>query len=82
MTFFQVENDQVHDFLMEDVAATPPSVKKTSAVMAMVASFEEGSDRKPQVKIEQDPETHDFVPDATVKTCGSAADSRELLKLV
>jgi hypothetical protein len=43
---------------MEDVAATPPSVKKKSAGMAVVASFEGGSDRKAQVKIKQDPDTY------------------------
>jgi hypothetical protein len=63
---------------MEDVAATPPSVKKKSAGMAVVASFEGGSDRKAQVKIKQDPDTYDYVPDATVKTCWSAADAHEL----
>lgn len=80
MTMFHVENDKVHDLLMEDVVATPPSTKKKSAVMAMVASFEGGSDRKAQVKIEQDPTTHDYVPNATVKTCWSAAEARELLQ--
>jgi hypothetical protein len=65
---------------MEDVAATPPSVKKKSAGMAVVASFEGGSDRKAQVKIKQDPDTYDHVPDATVKTCWRAADARELLQ--
>jgi len=49
--------------------------------MAMVASFE-GSAQKTakQVVIEQDSATHDYVPDATVKTCWSAAEARQVLQ--
>ena len=89
MTLLHVENDKVHDLLLETTTqsqrnlATPPSAKKKSGVMAMVASLEGGASAQKiakEVKIEQDPATHDYIPDATVKTCWSSSEARELLQ--
>ena len=84
MTLLHVENDKVHDLLMEPSTSQQEEATPTkSGVMAMVASFERSSDRKAkkeEVNIDQDPATHDYIPDATVKTCWSAVDARELLQ--
>jgi len=83
MTLLHIENDRVHDLLFESTSQTHEhSAKKKSGVMAMVASFEGGSAQSAaaEVKIEQDPATHEYVPDATVKTCWSPEEAREVLQ--
>jgi hypothetical protein len=79
----QVEQDVVHD-LLHDISngnsETPPSSRKKSGVMAMVASFEgSGTKNVKEVVMEQDTTTLEYVPDATVKTCWSASEARQVL---
>lgn len=79
MTLVHVEGDRVHD-LLADAPATPGK-KSSSSVKAMVASFEKTDHRKTDgVHIDQDPATHDYQADCTVKTCWNAAEARETLQ--
>ena len=81
----QVEQDIVHDLLYDisnnsNNSETPPSTRKKSGVMAMVASFEGSASKNvKEVEVEQDATTLEYVPDATVKTCWSAAEARQVL---